>query len=273
MDWLPTASRDVHARSFPWQIGSPTKGCLHTTETEGWPSYQGWTIMPHATVMPIPGRGVTVRQHLPFSQASFALEHPDGHAPTNGAHAFQFELVGTCDKAGPAGAYYWPAADDHVLLDLFIKVINPLSIAFGIPLHTPAWKPYPSSYGADNGIRLSEKAWLAFNGWLGHEHVPENVHGDPGNFPWPRLMTIAKPPGPHIEVINGPVRYGMRGADVKVVQRHAGLSAGDVDGIFGAKTLVAVKAFQARHTLVADGIVGPKTAAAMGCRYLPIRAA
>ncbi|HBA47131.1 MAG TPA: hypothetical protein DCZ91_04905 [Lachnospiraceae bacterium] len=38
---------------------------------------------------------------------------------------------------------------------------------------------------------------------------------------------------------------------------------GAADGIFGSKTLAAVKAFQKDRSLVADGIVGAKTWAAL----------
>lgn len=266
MDWLPEATRDEHARSFPWQESAPTKGVLHTTETVGWPGYDGWTIMPHATVMPFPGKGVIVRQHLPFSQGSFALVHAAGEEPTNGAHAFQFELVGTCDKSGPHGAYYWPAADDQVLLALYQKVIRPLSDAFGIPLHTPAWKPYPNSYG-DNGVRLGWVQWHAYSGWCGHEHVVENDHGDPGNFPWSRLIALANPPHPDQLVIYGPVRYGDTGSSVRIIQKKVDHGV-TVDGTFGRETLIGVENYQKRHDLTADGIVGPKTAAVMGVRYL-----
>jgi hypothetical protein len=56
------------------------------------------------------------------------------------------------------------------------------------------------------------------------------------------------------------VRYGARGAVVKQVQRIVGTTA---DGVFGPKTLAAVKRWQGRHGLLVDGIVGPKTAAKM----------
>lgn len=41
-----------------------------------------------------------------------------------------------------------------------------------------------------------------------------------------------------------------------------------VDGIFGAKTALAVKAFQEKNDLEVDGIVGPQTAKALGMIYL-----
>ncbi len=62
------------------------------------------------------------------------------------------------------------------------------------------------------------------------------------------------------------VRSGNRGADVTYLQQRLaalGYKPGAADGIFGAKTLAAVKAFQKDHRLTVDGIVGPKTWAAL----------
>lgn len=49
---------------------------------------------------------------------------------------------------------------------------------------------------------------------------------------------------------------GMRGDDVAVVQRAVGVSA---DGVFGAQTEAAVRAFQASQGLASDGLVGQGT--------------
>lgn len=56
-------------------------------------------------------------------------------------------------------------------------------------------------------------------------------------------------------------------AQTKTVQtklKQWGYYAGAVDGIFGPKTKEAVKYFQRKNGLTVDGIVGKKTAAAMG---------
>jgi len=53
---------------------------------------------------------------------------------------------------------------------------------------------------------------------------------------------------------------GMDGADVRTLQTKLGLEA---DGLFGSNTEAAVREFQRNHQLVPDGIVGPKSWAAL----------
>jgi peptidoglycan hydrolase-like protein with peptidoglycan-binding domain len=59
---------------------------------------------------------------------------------------------------------------------------------------------------------------------------------------------------------------GMSGADVRGWQQQLAKDGASVaaDGIFGAKTKAATKAWQTARGLKADGIVGPKTRAAIG---------
>lgn len=63
------------------------------------------------------------------------------------------------------------------------------------------------------------------------------------------------------------LRRGDRGEDVVHLQTRLtamGYGVGKIDGIFGIKTLEAVKAFQVENGLSVDGIVGVKTWAAVG---------
>ena len=56
-------------------------------------------------------------------------------------------------------------------------------------------------------------------------------------------------------------------SETKLVQtrlKNWGYYTGNVDGIFGSKTRSAVRKFQQNNGLQVDGIVGPKTAAAIG---------
>lgn len=63
------------------------------------------------------------------------------------------------------------------------------------------------------------------------------------------------------------LKIGSSGTQVRTLQtklNNWGYDAGTVDGIFGSKTQAAVKRFQQKNGLVADGIVGSRTAAALG---------
>ena len=58
------------------------------------------------------------------------------------------------------------------------------------------------------------------------------------------------------------LRINSRGTQVARLQaelKAAKLPVGSIDGVFGKSTLKAVKVFQARHHLTADGMVGAKT--------------
>lgn len=63
------------------------------------------------------------------------------------------------------------------------------------------------------------------------------------------------------------LKNGSKGTLVKTVQtklKNWGYYTGSVDGVYGPKTVAAVKYFQRKNGLTQDGVVGAKTAAAMG---------
>ncbi len=67
-----------------------------------------------------------------------------------------------------------------------------------------------------------------------------------------------------IEVLS---KYGSTGDEVKQIQtklKRWGYYNGSIDGIYGSKTVEAVKYFQRKNGLTADGIAGTKTLNAMG---------
>jgi len=69
------------------------------------------------------------------------------------------------------------------------------------------------------------------------------------------------------QVAEATSRYGSRGDEVKQIQtklKNWGYYKGSVDGIYGSGTLSAVKSFQKKNGLTADGIAGTKTLQAMG---------
>lgn len=62
-------------------------------------------------------------------------------------------------------------------------------------------------------------------------------------------------------------KYGSRGSEVTTIQtklKRWGYYNGSIDGIYGSKTLAAVKYFQRKNGLTVDGIAGTKTLHAMG---------
>ncbi|MDR1736439.1 MAG: spore cortex-lytic enzyme [Oscillospiraceae bacterium] len=64
-------------------------------------------------------------------------------------------------------------------------------------------------------------------------------------------------------------RQGSAGSTVKEIQQRLkdwGYYSGGVDGIYGSKTVAAVKWFQQKNKLAVDGITGKATLAALGIR-------
>ena len=58
------------------------------------------------------------------------------------------------------------------------------------------------------------------------------------------------------------LKNGSRGTQVKVLQfllNELGYDCGEADGIFGSKTMTAVKAYQKAKSLTVDGICGKNT--------------
>ena len=85
------------------------------------------------------------------------------------------------------------------------------------------------------------------------------VDGIVGSRTWAALA-------PYMEAEESWLRRGDRGPEVEALQRaleRAGFSPGTPDGVFGARTEAAVRAFQRANGLQADGIVGPRTRAAL----------
>ena len=70
--------------------------------------------------------------------------------------------------------------------------------------------------------------------------------------------------GNNVEALS---KYGSRGNEVTQIQtklKRWGYYNGSIDGIYGSKTLEAVKYFQRKNGLTADGVAGPATLKVMG---------
>jgi hypothetical protein len=165
---------------------------LHTTETSGWPGYAGGASAPTFTAMPdTVNKKLIWRQHFPIDMSCRALRNDAGGVNTNTTGTVQIELVGTSDSGGPG--MFWPNAPDWALQGLADFCVW-LRNEWDVPCtSTVRWVSYPASYGFNASQRLGGSAWLAYRGILGHQHVPENDHGDPGLFPMSRMLSFTNP--------------------------------------------------------------------------------
>lgn len=172
----------------------------HTTEGTSLPGYSGGAQAPNFTAKPnFAAKKLDWYQHFGFDVSSRALVNAAGGVETNTLNVVQVEIVGTCDptthakwtKAGTSHLYA-PELPDWVVRDLaaFAKWAHD---QHGVPLTSDvSFKAYPGSYGTSNGVRMSASKWTNFEGHCGHQHVPENLHGDPGALPIASILTAAK---------------------------------------------------------------------------------
>lgn len=228
---MPTVTIDTTSQWYGVSGPQPEADVcvLHTTEGMSWPGYSGGGNAPHDTLRPLPGVGVTVRKHIPYSSYAKALVHLPGTVETNRRGALQFELMGTCDPKMKSIMYYWPEADD-VVLEALADYLRPLLAQFAIPHQSLPFKAYPSSYGNSNA-RLTVAQWLAFQGICAHMHVPFNVHGDAGAFPIGRLIAFLNKDVP-----------GGKPAPVTVIRRTDPVLL-KTDGDLGPATISALQKY------------------------------
>lgn len=201
-----TAQRfDDDFQGIRW-TGPAEKGCLHTTETTGWPGYGGGASAPNFTVKPnFTTQKLEWRQHYPANMSARALQNDRGGVETNKDKVIQVEIVGTCDpgahKRWDVQHLYTPEAPGWFFTEMakfFVWCYKEHGVALAAP---GVWLHYgvdprapgrvPASYG-NSPARMSGSQFNAFRGWLGHQHVAENDHGDPGKLDVARIITIAK---------------------------------------------------------------------------------
>jgi hypothetical protein len=255
------ATSQWYGKTYPGDtMPHPNVIVLHTTEGGSFPTYGGGGSAPNFTI-----KGGVVRQHFYANHSARALVNKSGGVQTNTLNCIQIELVGTCDKDGPG--LYWPNASDADLAAL-VDLVKWLTDTYPIPLVSTSkpWLSYPSSYGSRNGQRMSFAEWNDFRGIAGHQHVPENDHGDPGNFPIKRLIELVKAkkagtspepskpskPASPIVALKAGVKPGATHAQVAELQRLLiaagyGPIPGAVTTFYGKNTQAAVARFHNKN--------------------------
>lgn len=203
MTWLEGADRTQDfSKRYPGAAIKADKIVLHTTEGPSWPGYAGGANAPHLTILVDPRTGaVEYRQHFRLDRSSRALKNLPGGVETNTDDTIQVELIGTCDPRAVAGwaknSLLWPTAEEKHLAGVRSVLLEVVAAVPTIPWQDAAprgWAPYPSSYANGAGQRLTFDEWRNAHGLLGHQHVPENTHGDPGSFPIAQLLAITPTP-------------------------------------------------------------------------------
>jgi hypothetical protein len=156
-----------------------------------WPGYDGGSKAPHDSIKALPGKGIIVRRHHEYDNYSRALANTSTPGETNRRGVIQTELVGTCDPKyrGDSRWYFWPDADD-VVLEALANYYRPILAKYRIPATGVPFVAYPKSYGLGASQRMTPAEFARFEGICGHQHAPENTHGDPGAFPIARYITF-----------------------------------------------------------------------------------
>ena len=211
----------------------------HTTEGTDWPSYSGGSVAPHYTAYSdYSNETVRWRAHFPDRMNSRALVNQPGGVQTNLDGALQVEVIGTCDPSRVGvwkGNFLKSWALETWQVEAFARFALWAKTEHAVPFDTPSlWLAYgrdsrapgriPASYGG-SPARMSGKTWDGFRGHCGHQHVAENVHGDPGAFQIGRVLSragqLAAPTAPTLPAKGTDVPDNFLETPVKITARAA----------------------------------------------------
>jgi len=206
---------------------------LHTTEGTTAQGAADWMrkqrTMSHRVYNPTNNETI---QLVPWNQPARSLRNLTGGVETNNRpNVYQLEIVGHAEAI--------PTYDPLWYENLAVEILW-ICDELDIPRTFPApFIPYPASYGKHNGIRLTNTDWLNATGIIGHCHVPENTHGDPGDIT--RLIPLITGAPTPMPTPDNPYANEVNEA-LQILTDHAGYT-GTLDGWFGPKALAAL------HTL------------------------
>lgn len=167
-NWLPQGTHwGLNIRHHPINTGPMTPGAghkivLHTTEGSTLAgadaTLRGNDDEPHFLI----DKNGTVIQFVALNQFSKALRH--NGPPTNTAGCIQIEMVGF---AATPPTWFSKIGALCCLIEHRVNVPRRVPHAFAEPGHA---------------VRFGGAQFLKVTGYVGHEHVPENDHVDPGAF-------------------------------------------------------------------------------------------
>lgn len=221
----------------------------------------------HAWIGKVADGSIKIYQTLPWDYRSWGVG--SGKNGSYNASHIQFEI---CEDGLTDEAYYTEA------FNLAKELCVMLCRAFDIPADNIVghYEAYQAGYGSNHG---DPKNWQKkFGGSMAQFRADVKTLLNGKNSPSNTVViegkeTISETEKPtetsQKTADNGSgvvtmktLRKNNKGTQVKVLQwllNENGFDCGNADGIFGAKTLAAVKAYQKAHGLAADGIVGRNT--------------
>lgn len=167
--------------------GSTLQGAVDTLRANNSMSHEVWDIDTGQRV-----------QLVPLDRPARTLVNlPGGVETNNRGGVIQVEIVGWASRSSrdQAGATVGPIMDelDDDQLRWLGAQVRDLCAQTGTPFEFPLpFLAYPDSYGA-NGVRMNFAQWLSVHGVVGHQHVPENAHGDPGALDVARMAALTAP--------------------------------------------------------------------------------
>jgi hypothetical protein len=198
--WLPGYEhRPVPGAGLSVGRGRPKVGS-HTTET-GPGSFdvleRHWRANWGAGLPHFLQEGARITQFLPLNVGAYTAKNRDGGADINrSGPMIQIETIAYAAQGWNDATY---EAFGRWLADL-----QTAGVDFDINEHPRFYGPNEGIVLAreDSPIRLSAGEFEAFNGWLGHQHFPENDHWDPGGIDADRIVRIARA---HLDAPTDPV--------------------------------------------------------------------
>ena len=166
----PAADQSSPGNNAGAFLPGPMRGVLHTTEggsaAGAIGAYKKHNSWPHFTV----AQDGKVYQHVPLDRAARSLQNQSGGVETNRQGAIQIEVVGYAARPD------WPLAQ----VTAMILLMRWIEAQTGIKPGTFPVFGDSKQYGLRNPLEFTPAQWNDFNGWCGHQHVPENSHWDPG---------------------------------------------------------------------------------------------
>ena len=163
-------------------LDSPPKGCCHTTEGTGLPTYgAGQSDAPTFTIGP-----AKVWQHRALGRGCGTLQNDEGGVATNTLVRIQIEIIGFASRQSwlPTASFQREA----------IAAVKDLAHEeLGVP-RTHVWPDLQDADDMDTEAHARRHAkFPQVAGWYGHVEIPENDHWDPGSLRWEDLGLESAP--------------------------------------------------------------------------------